>query len=602
MLKRTILILLLCTLGCESTPKNKPDVGNAASEKVTSIDIDGLLKDVVLLRDRGFAKSPPDLVPVAEIARTEQAGTPEYVADRQAISEVLFGTNATPAIPGIGENEIARYDAQKHAIEYVETADSASLERALVYATVGAIDSGHFAPPSPAKSWDAELANVTAQHALGSLVYAGLLAERRNVDLEVVALRPEAMAAVEPVAKSFELIPTVGRSLDDTEAAFIRREGFTLAAALMRSGGWSSAELVRIDPPGSAAYIVRPDKWLAGEDLGTWDWPENLAKARVAQGWTQTNSGRIGSAIAAMWLGTHIDPRIARSLYVSWQSDTYRKYTKGDQWAFEWISLWKSPADAEQVVQAFDAAFKEAKTGDFVVMKNGATVVVIGARSQKDTSKLTERATELLKIGPKFTPAEPQMVAFVPTPFDEYVAGVQEAQLLFGEQGRRWADPAANLDMSLEPLKDWKVQKTESATARWVAKHPAGDTILMNTELSDPFATKFDTDAYRAEVVSNFKKTMKDPNVVINETAKNPRLGPVHHLKITGQVNNLPSIIELWMFESNRTVVTLSLKAWPDTVEASRPTVLALYEDIQVRKAIDEKPADKGIIKFQVDE
>ena len=360
------LALVAAVAACKSPPKGEgssPSIPatNAAAPKSAMLDLDPelLVREVEALRDREFAQPPQirGVTPYTEMARCTDACRNERVL----LSDVLFGTDL-PQTP-----RLAHFDRTENAVLYDASAtDAAAVEFAIVAALVEGLDRQTGAPLPQPSAWDELLAREAVARGPGVFV-AALRAARAvapDADAAALAAHPEALLEVAP---------------GGVVADFAQREGFALTAALYRSGGWSAVELLRNEPPASTAGVVRPDRYLDGADYGDWTFPAAVDAARDADGWTAAETGRVGPAVFVEWLARHVDPRVARAAYLGLESDAYRTWRRGDDaWSWEWVTLWNTPATAQQVLEVLDAALRTAKGRRYSVVRRGATIAVVG--------------------------------------------------------------------------------------------------------------------------------------------------------------------------------------------------------------------------------
>lgn len=586
--------------GCErsgdssSTPPIEPPT---APTQFTEDDFTKLVDTVETVRDREF-DTPPKLEKV-DALNARRAGSDAYTRDRSVLERALFGLDARPDLPTVSESEIAAYDSRTHTIEYVESTSKSALERALVFAIVDALNTRAFAAFPDADSWDQALGQAAARRGDAALVWTTLEAKDTRLDLARLAQRPEAATQLENVRERFQsrtsnLDPQ--QSLRRHEDAFVVREGFAFSAALWRSGGWSGAELARVTAPSSAAYIVRPDRWLDGEDLGSWTFSE--LGGPEANPWELRKEGRVGPAVLALWMGRHVDQARARSLFSSWQSDAYQFLERDDDWWFEWVSFWRTPSDATQVAGALNAVFNRENNARYEVIESGATVSVVGTSAQKPEVDLTSRAGTNAGMTPRYTAGTSSLLEFVPSALDHYTSGLQRARL--DTDAFEWSDPAAMLELDLELIKDWELQKTDDSSARWIARK--GDTtILMTTTLIDPLKPAFESTEFADQVAENFARSVDDASHEIKRIDR-----PVDQaisVVVTGTFEDQKTAIEARIFRVSETLVTFSIKGPPESVEDHRETFRKLSDRIVVEHEDTEDPTDaNGIVEFEVEE
>jgi hypothetical protein len=578
----TILVLAVST-GCESSPKPKKSNAPAATEKSgLQLDHDLLIQQVQLLRDREFQK-PPAIEAMGDYDAPVDRCVDDCAAERELLVKVLFaGERPSSTTP------MAHYDAEKNTVfRDASVTDAAQARPAVIAALVEGLDAQTLPSLPHAKHWDTHLAMNALRRGPGVFVAALAEASERSdaVDASTFARRPELLAELAP---------------DRFIADFAHREGFALAAAMHRAGGWSAVELLRHEPPTSSMYVVRPDRYLDGTTAGSWTWPEETTKARTNAGWTQGRVGRVGPAVFVEWLSQHIDPRVARSAYLGWESDTYRLWKRGDDWVWEYLSLWNTPHVAQQIVEALDAGLRrQSPDGQYTVLRKGNTVAVIGSNQVLKQASL-DLAAQLVDARPTFEPGTPRGPKFVPTPLDRLQSrdtdGISKAE--------RWKDAATNIEVGLGTLGDeWTVMGTVSdAALPWFAKHSDGTILEYTTVVDDLFAPPFESKKRLAKVVGAFEQSVDVDGEVAVTRADAPAPDTIV-LELTGVIRDgdgSPVQMKVWTFPVEDYVVAVSLQAPPEHFDAREKTATALVESLDVPKSGEEKRG-KGIIEFRVE-
>lgn len=598
--QRFFLILcvpvFLAGFSCETSREQKPDAATAVEKPETVVDTAALVEKVEKIRDREF-EAVPRFRQVSNLKPAKVRGSDAYVADRAVLEEVLFGTESRGLLPWVEETALAGYDPKGHVIRY-QKGDDAALERALVFAIVEALNQEAFASAAAPQSWDAALAQTAARRGDAALSWVGLQAEAKGVGLETIAKRPEVALQLDQARARF-LELSNDADIHDLEDAFVVREGFALTAALYRAGGWSAAELARIGPPGSTDDVVRPDRWLGEGATGRWKIEDEHDQGLIQKGWVLDREGAIGPGIVSIWLADKIDPNRSRSIYTSWQSDTYRMFRKDGKWWFEWISLWRTPSDATQVSGALNKGLAKLAGARYEVVDAGASVSVVGTSDASASQDLLlARATENTQILPVFEPHDRGMVEFVPTTLDTYLAGVEKSEL--DEDEAIWKDEAAKLVLSLEALSEWQMQKTDDPSARWVAKKDRAS-ILMTTQLSDPFHAEYDSPEFEQTISENFKESIQSATTAIKRVDE-PVKASID-IEVKGEFEGAQTGIRARIFKAGDVLVTLSLKGTPAAVKSYEPTFDRLLSEMKVddenKKAA---PEGDGIIEFKVEE
>jgi hypothetical protein len=461
-------------------------------------------------------------------------------------------------------------------------------------AVVDGLDREAFSVPSQPSSWDGWLVHRAKTMGDAAFVWTLVEGEKQGLTPQVLAATPALAMKFPDVARFLEVDGGKGiETLNRRELSFAIREGLSLSAALHRSGGWSASELAWISGPTQAGHLVRPDRWMIGESLGTWQWPETERpqSAKLA------HQGIVGPGVFSLWLSDVIAPALARAIYVTWQSDSYRVYESDGAWWFEYVSFWRTPDDAQQIAEVLDAGLRKRTDADFTVLKNGAAVSVVGATKGFGGNDLRLAAASLLSaLKPAFDSIEKPPLSFIPTLTDTYTSGVLDSEL--DVDNLKWTDGAAHLHLDLDSLKGWKVQKAENFVARVIATKGSA-TILISTEPEDPLGPSFESDEFKSTIIDNFKRTLSQGELIEATRGAAP-LPSTLHARLTGRVNQ-DVVLAFWMAHNDRVIVTFSVKAAPDEFDAAYATAEAIWKTADFEPGVATADEADGIIEFQVD-
>src|SRR5690554_6831778 len=503
--KKMFVGLAVCVLltGCERGTKRieprdqvvKHVQADVQRPEFEAFAADVLIERVEALRDREFGRRPTF---VAESVSRLTVGRPDVDdansgdidkavrEDRAAIFTGLMGRASVdkPDLDGALAT-LAQYDAAEGKLTYANGhADRETLRLAIVLALVRGLNAEYFGAVSGAKSWDEALALEAS--ALGDAMFVAaqiaLAQADQPIDAGEMARFPEVALRNAAVRGVFDgvsgRVDVEDAKIAQAERGFAAREGYALAAAMYRVNGWSAVEMMKHAPPRSSAYVVRPDRWFSGDDLGTWRWPAELEAGWDVDLWhSAVRSGRVGPAVIAMWLGQTIDPAAARSVYGGWRSDEYRLHDgkriasarRKGRMVFEWVSQWDTPHSAGQVADAFRLVLErnQANREDdarHVVVQKGVNVAVIVTDADdgafRDASKLVDRAAVLSGATVRYGQVQGLPFSFQPTRLEAFLVGAATARL----EENWFEDPASGVRMDLGVLeKDWSVQKTDES-------------------------------------------------------------------------------------------------------------------------------------------
>ncbi len=605
-----LLLVMLAAAGCETSkagrahtpPKTKPAaLDHHATQQ--------LLEEAQKLRDRNFNKPPTfQVVDSADKLPAMPAPPPAAASERKLLGEQLFGAaaGAKLGMQAAPYQQLARFETSTNRIVYTRgDASAEQLRAAIVAALVAALDHQQFDPTPAAQGWDEQLALAAAHQATVTFALASYALHNAHPKLApaMLARRPELITELPLVGRWIATDAhsgAAGHTLAVLQRAFVTREGWTLAAALFRSNGWSGVELAQLMPPHQCADVVRPDHWMSGEPIGQWTWPdEQTAPADLA--------GLVGPAVISMWLEDVVSPAQAQSVFAGYDTDAYRffKPSAGHPARFEWLSLWNTPESAQQVARAFEKRLRDRFAGKgaadehFVVFQKGLKVGVI--ISEEDAKARRKRAEHLLGAHHlELLPRQGLPVNFVPTRQDELVGQMKRATM----KKRAWRDPATNLGLDLSVLGDkWRVEQPDDGPVRWFAHHQDGSLLQMTIELDNPLGPAFGTDAYRKKLVAAFEHSLDKAKLEgVAPTDVTPSRGL--SLRLRGEVDGKTRMLQLWQFRQGDLVISYSLQAPPSAFEAHQAKAKAILQAAKtLAKSTPAKPeaAGGGTIKYKVE-
>lgn len=578
-----LLLFVAAVVGCESTPRPKSAAPVEAPAR-PSVELDGavLVAQAEALRDREFSRAPT-LVRVAELEDSPLPGCAGRCdEERRWLTTVLFGGQPPPApVP------LARWDAAQGAVLWDgRSSDTVAVRAAVLAELVRALDG--LADPQ-ATSWDAYLAAWALRRGPG--VFVATLdrarARQSRVDAARLAARPEGL---------YELDLGSARFAD----AFTTREGFAFTAAMVRSGGWSTLELAQTEAPATTLQIVRPDRYLRGEQAAQWELPSDLNTARVSAGFDLALEGAVGPALFVEWLGQRVPAAAARTAYVAYEADHYRVYqADGGRWAFEWVTLWSSPSAAEQIVAALDAGLRQRSDGAvFSVLRKGATVAVVGESTRGP--ELALRGAALVELLPVFPAARPRGVEFVPTPVDR----LHGRPAVTSVAPTQWVDAASGVTVDLGALgPDWQTLPTTEPNLPWFSKHASGAVLQYLVQPEGLLDPPFVDQAYADAVRERFVRTMELSEPATVTRADQPTPGAIV-IDVVGKIRDRtaegPVHLRAWHFAAGPFVTTLSLQAPPDRFAELIAELSPLLASIAVPGAAEASAP--GVIEFKVEE
>lgn len=580
------LVLCLFT-ACESSPpakKTSTDAVDAPAKQVAPVfDGERLLRQAQLLRDREFPKAPTFEADADFKAPRWPGCAATCEAERRDLVDVLFNGTTTRAA-----TRLAYWSPTQNAVIYDPAAtDQRALQAHILSALVEGLDQSTGAKLAAADSWDGYVTRRAIERGPGVFVAAleAAKAEKETISAADLAMRPDVLPSLVPTA-------FIDR--------FSTREGFAFTAAMYRAGGWSAVELSRTDPPVSSTGIVRPDRYFEGLGVGTWTWPTEVTEDRTNRGFMVAREGRVGAAVFVEWLSTHIPAAIAHAAYLGFETDRYRLWKEGDNWVWEWVALWNTPSNAQQVVEVLDAGLRKQTGRHFTVLRKGVIVAVVGS-SQPLPDDGMRFAPLLVDMRPQFPVGRSVGLAFTPTPADQLLS----RELVEGLAPGPWTDEVTGASMNLGSLDDWKLLPTKEAVLPWVAKREADDaTIQLLIELPSFTGPEFASDTYRDAVAGKFGETMELQGEAAVIRVEEPAPGTLQ-IDATGRIKDRPGTpmtkTRAWQFATGPYLVTLSVQAAPDGFDTALADATALLESVELPAA--PPAADGGgVIKFEVEE
>lgn len=496
-----VFIALIALLSaCESGETSSPETAvREPTEKAQDDVSDDLKKAVQTARDRQFSDEEPTVFP-----KPSDSVKQEF----QRLDSVFFGEEKSRSF------ELAWNEGEQSDTRFLRLATT--------------LDRHPEWTPKTVDEW----------YAFESIRYAGPL-------LSLYFDRARALKKTSP--KRLAARPDVGFQLKNVKrwiTPFAAREGFAFANALYRSNGWSGVEYAIAEPPKSSAFVSRPDRWLSGDTLGHWQLPEASAPA--------VSQGTVGPAYLEEFLDTVLSPSQSASIHQSWMSDTYRFMEDEKGWSFEFVSMWRTPSDAEQMVEAFDLGLRVKKRDAvFAVTRTGNRLAVVGV-SDGEFEKALNRAVEMVRSSVSFNQSDKKLLTFTPTDYDRMIAG----------------QSAITIDNSTlkEPISgfvfptlgtEWEIKLQQKGALRWGAV--SGKTAMQfSVELSDLLGPEFSSDRFGESWKEKFEATLQ--NVTVEELKKT-KVGvrPAWRISLTGEKGGVQTRIVALLVDVDAYVATLSL-------------------------------------------
>jgi hypothetical protein len=123
--------------------------------------------------------------------------------------------------------------------------------------------------------------------------------------------------------------------------------GRSFAQALVKSGGWDAVKSAWSHPPESTEQVLHPEKFAAHESPRPVEPPYKPSSGRLL------NDGVLGEVLTRTLLGEGSDAAAA-----GWGGDRYQVWDVSGKTLLVWRSVWDSPADTREFMEAALGAFR----------------------------------------------------------------------------------------------------------------------------------------------------------------------------------------------------------------------------------------------------
>ncbi|RVU48019.1 hypothetical protein EA187_00875 [Lujinxingia sediminis] len=557
-LKTTEMVAALVMAGlcaCETPRSSEGGEGEAQSAEVdvAGSDREEVVRQAAALRDRAFEVP----VTIEEAETLGAARLPEAVeTERARLAVGLYGDAEALRLHGDVSRMRASAEFLEEGVRVRQVGQGASSRWAAAVAASRALEKEVFGAMAQAQTVDGWLARevVLGAGPMFAATLAQAQAQEMKVDAALMARRPDLVERVEGVGPLL-------RGEGDGLGAAVTREALALGAALYRARGWAGVEWGRVEGAVRSVEVVRPDRWLAGDGVATWQWPEMFEEVQKARRWEEVARGEVGPLLTSVWLEEVLPAHEARSIFGAWLADSYRVYEGPGEagQALVWLTAWRTPHEARQVAGAMERALlarlgSEARSGRMRVAVQGLNVALTSYERAQDPQILDDEVKALAGAAVAFLPEEPAPMSFVPTTYERYVEAAQDATL----EGSTWIDPAAGWQMSLAAFEGWTVQKSDEVHVRWFATHEDGSLVQWTTELVDPSGAVFGGEEYVRRLQQAFASSVvgSSPEVVVSAEDEGPRV----LLSAAGEVEGETIELRLWQWERGEVIVSYSVQ------------------------------------------
>ena len=182
------------------------------------------------------------------------------------------------------------------------------------------------------------------------MAYLSLLEGDATLVMERFLLRrlpgaPDALGDLGGFALPANALPGVPAVLQD-QLLLPYVAGRELARAILGRGGWNALREAWSRPPASTEQVLHPEKYFAGEA------PRPAPPAYVPADGRLVSESVLGEMLTRTLLGAGSDAAAA-----GWGGDLVRVFDVSGRTLMVWTSVWDTPADAREFVEAARARF-----------------------------------------------------------------------------------------------------------------------------------------------------------------------------------------------------------------------------------------------------
>jgi hypothetical protein len=593
-----LITFALAATACQSTTKNATE--RRADQRELQRhrpDFSALISAAEKLRDRDFSR-PPILRGVTQLSVSNHTWRSGEQQDIDILKTTLFASVQSPWESAFAApNRIARYAPKRHLIEYLEDhRNAAQIDQSILFSLVQALDRNHLKPNQEHVGFDSAVAYHT--RSTGPAMFVLALHEARKIreDFAVTTLadRPELLDRLDTLNWIFTSKNNTADNIDAL-GLFALRQGFSLTAALFRSGGWSAVEWLHHQSLRSTQNVVRPDRWLAGKDIGTWEWPAGERNYLEDHGWTLSRESRVGPAAIASWQSRFVGAKASRTLYNHWRGGAFRFWTtRTGSWHWQWVTQWDTPSSSTEVSAAFRRGLQSSPAGKCTVNGDGLRVAVV-CTAHTTSASIGAGTGELLNARIRYNPQEPKLFSFRKAGIDRYL----ERAKVNGIGGAKWIDKTFVHDLELPP--QWSLVESQTLPVRWLASHEDGTQLLLSVELKNPLGAAFGSSEYRQAATRAISSTTNAFALIASDYQPDATI-EYWQIHFGRMIDARREEVKLWQFHLGDEIVNLSLQAAPSSMARHQPVSRAIVKSLQPNTAHKHIPSTgRSTIEFSND-
>lgn len=603
--------MLVTALGCgacratsSQAPAQTPikdDASSPSPQADASMKLEPLMARVAKWQDREF-KAPIKLVAMpAKTLEPSARWSAATAREAALLGTMLWGDKAAITQPVLVRERLARFDPELGQLQYAsQHEDERALKDAIIAALATALRWQHFgSSPAPCAGVDQCLASWISDQAHVQFVLAMEEAERASsgrITAAQLAQRPELVRQ----------LPIYGQGLTSLEQraslnSFLEvmpaREGLGLATALYRAQGLNALELLASQPLGSTTLIAQPARWMSGEDVGRWSWPQETAQQLKGQGYELEHQGRAGAALLGAWVAAKQALRVdALQLMGLLREDGLQVWRRADGERFLiWVMHWQSPAIAQQAQLVLESALQHhgaALKGSSVqlITEGLSSILTLSPQDQRPV-----QASEFAAARVVFPPREGAIpLKYEPALMDQLLGAPAQTTYAQGQ----WIDSTLGLEMTLGTLaqKGWDVQINRRPGVRWYAR--TGSSVAqLHLELAELFGPEFSSSAYQDKLTASLRTSAAGVSSVTIKAFDHP-LGPGYELNVDAG----PRRWMVWHIAHDQLRLTLSVEAEQGRFAQDSQQVVALLPTLKSSHAPSTAHDDDGVINFKIEE
>jgi hypothetical protein len=146
-------------------------------------------------------------------------------------------------------------------------------------------------------------------------------------------------------------LPNVPEAIIE-EMLFRYYGGVAFLLRLLEGRDWRAVDALYSAPPLSTEQVIHPEKYLTFPDPPTKIALNNLA-ALFPPGWRQIENNVMGELMVRVLFARFLGEAEAKVVSEGWDGDRFVAFSRGDEVAFVWASVWDSEGDADEFSRGY---------------------------------------------------------------------------------------------------------------------------------------------------------------------------------------------------------------------------------------------------------